>query len=99
MSVSVVLVERIITHPILLSGLTVISVYSGIVFHVKSYFENQTLKHTYVQGAVIDKIAMQCTVKHYSLCMTFFFFFFVFAKLKFTFLPEKSVDWKKMHYS
>ena len=63
-SVSVVRVERIITHPVLLSGLTAISVYSGIVLHVKSYFKNQTLKHTYVQGAVIDKIAMQCTVEY-----------------------------------
>ena len=46
-SVSVVRVERIITHPVLLSGLTVISVYSGIVFHVKSYFKNQILEHVY----------------------------------------------------
>ena len=54
-SVSVMLVERIITHLIVLSGLAVIYVYFGIVLHVKSYFKNQTLKHTYVQSAVFNK--------------------------------------------
>ena len=53
-SVFVILVERIIIHPIVLSGLAVIYVYSGIVLHVKSYSKNQTLKHTYVQSAVIN---------------------------------------------
>ena len=37
-NVSAMLVERTITHPILPSGLAVISVYSGIVIHMKSYF-------------------------------------------------------------